>query len=51
MRRNGFTAVLMVLVALSLLGFGVWARVAGPCSLWSWAPAKEVPARCFMEGK
>lgn len=43
--------VVLVAVLILVIGGGIWMRTSGPCSLWSWAPAKEVPARCFMVGK
>jgi hypothetical protein len=50
--KNDLAAGVALLVGLILLiGGGVWLRSSVPCSFWSWAPAKEVPARCFMEGK
>lgn len=38
-------ALLVVLIA------GAWLQISGPCWLWSYSPAKNVPGRCVMEGK
>lgn len=53
MRRNDdvITGLLLAVVMVALLGFGLWARVSGPCSLWSWFPAKDIPGRCIMGDK
>jgi len=33
---------------VALLAFGVWAWVDGPCGLYKFSAAKDVPARCLM---
>ncbi|MFY1688196.1 hypothetical protein [Plantactinospora sp. WMMB782] len=33
---------------LILLAFGIWAWFAGPCELYAFSKAGEVPARCVM---
>jgi hypothetical protein len=40
------SALAAVLVAF--IAFGMWARFAGPCYLFDYTPAKDVPARCLM---
>jgi hypothetical protein len=55
MRRNRndelLVSALMVLVLVGILSFGIWSRVSGPCWMWNWAPAKDIPGRCIMEDK
>jgi hypothetical protein len=55
MRRNGkrdlVVDVVLVLSLIAVIGLGIWLRAAAPCSLWSMAPAKDMPGRCVMGGK
>lgn len=41
--------ILMVVVAVVLIAFIIWAAVAGPCELYKFAANKDVPARCIGE--
>lgn len=43
-----FGAVAAVLALFSLLALGVWAHFEGPCSIYKYTKASDVPARCFM---
>jgi uncharacterized protein (DUF983 family) len=42
------TLIALLSIAALLVSVGIWARVSAPCSAWSWAPVKDVPARCLM---
>jgi hypothetical protein len=41
-------AVRIALIAtlVAFIGFSVWARVDGPCSMFQYTSVKNLPARC-----
>lgn len=43
------TSIVAVIALLIVLGLGIWVRVFGPCWMWNWAPAKDIPGRCIMK--
>lgn len=47
MRRVG--AALAALLITAGVVFSIWMHYAGPCELYRYTPAKDVPARCFMQ--
>jgi hypothetical protein len=38
----------LAVVLIAFIAFGIWAHFAGPCYLFDYTPAKDVPARCLM---
>lgn len=42
--------VLLALLFLALVVFGIWAHFEGPCSIWAYSKAAEVPYRCLRGG-
>ena len=42
-------AALWILSILAIIALGIWFRVAADCSVFQYAPIKDVPARCIIK--
>lgn len=49
MKAIGILAIVTVVLAIIVLS--IWVRFEAPCSLFSFAPVKDIPGRCLMQGK
>lgn len=43
------TEIVIIVFMVVFMAFAIWAAVSGPCTLYKFAPIREVPARC-LEG-
>lgn len=49
MKSKDVGAIVALVAVIAFAAFGVWAHYAGPCGLYKFAKAGDVPARCVMK--
>lgn len=49
MKGRDYVTLLWVVILVTVLGFSAWAHFDGPCGLYKYSKAGEVPARCVMK--